>query len=409
MRAGIERIHAYVPGQALRASELAVARGIPLEKLTQGLGVEAMAIPAACEDVVTLAATAGARVVRAARVDPGTIGLLLVATESGIDHAKPAAIFVHELLGIGARCRVWELKHACYSGTAALMTAADWVRAGGARPRRALVIAADIARYPLGSPGEPTQGAGAVAMLVGPEPHVLALDEDGGVHAQQVHDFWRPLRQEDAIVDGRYSVACYLDALAAAFGDCRALERPHLEPGEPFTDRLARIVYHMPFPRMAAKAHRRLLDQDWRAAGRSPAEVEAGAAASYAELVESGVRAVAQIGNCYTASLYLGLASLLEEEGRALGGRRLGLFSYGSGSCAEFFTGVVPPGVAAVADAGVARALAARTFVDVGVYERLRRAGDAGGEPPPGFAGDFVFRGVRDHRRLYGPLEVLAA
>src|SRR5438128_7746445 len=102
-----------------------------------------MAIAPPCEDVVTLAATAGARLLRAARVDPEEIGMLLVATETGVDHSKPVSIFVHDLLGIGRRCRVYELKHACYAGTAALMSAADWVRAGGGRGRRALVIAAD--------------------------------------------------------------------------------------------------------------------------------------------------------------------------------------------------------------------------------------------------------------------------
>ncbi len=119
--------------------------------------------------------------------------MLLVATETGVDHAKPVSIFVHDLLGIGRRCRVYELKHACYAGTAALMTAADWVRAGGGRARRALVIAADIARYEIGSPGEPTQGAGAVAMLVGRAPQALVLSEQSGTYAGNVHDFWRPL------------------------------------------------------------------------------------------------------------------------------------------------------------------------------------------------------------------------
>src|SRR5437773_1811764 len=153
MSVGIERLQVYVPQYALRLTELAAARDIPPEKLTAGLGVQEMAIAPPCEDVVTLAATAGARLLRAADVDPEEIGMLLVATETGVDHSKPVSIFVHDLLGIGRRCRVYELKHACYAGTAALMTAADWVRAGGGRARRALVIAADLARYEIGSPG----------------------------------------------------------------------------------------------------------------------------------------------------------------------------------------------------------------------------------------------------------------
>jgi hydroxymethylglutaryl-CoA synthase len=413
MTVGIDRFAVYVPQYALRLGDLAAARGVPPEKLTAGLGVREMAIAAPCEDVVTLAATAGARLLRAAQVDPAEIGMLLVATETGVDHSKPVSIFVHDLLGIGPRCRVYELKHACYAGTAALMTAADWVRAAPGRARQALVIASDIARYGIGSPGEPTQGAGAVAMLVRPEPRTLVLSEQSGTYAGNVHDFWRPLDRREAIVDGKYSVACYLDALTGAFTDYRALERPALEPDEALSDRLARILYHTPFPKMAAKAHRRLVELDWRATrtrwGGLEPRFEEEAATSYRALAASGLEAVARIGNTYTASLYLCLASLLEAEGRALAGRRLGLFSYGSGCCAEFFTGVVPPSVGAVADAGVAALLGGRTFVDVEAYERLIRAGDTGETPPPGFAGDFVFTGVRDARREYARRGALAA
>src|SRR5581483_6374254 len=357
----------------LRLTDLAAARGVPAEKLTAGLGVHEMAIPAPCEDVVTLAATAGARLLRAAAVDPESIGMLLVATETGVDHSKPVSIFVHDLLGIGHRCRVYELKHACYAGTAALMTAADWVRAGGGRSRRALVIAADIARYELGSPGEPTQGAGAVAMLVGPEPRALVLDGQSGTYAGNVHDFWRPLDRREAIVDGKYSIACYLDALTGAFEAYRTLEQPPLGASETLTDRLARVLYHTPFPKMAMKAHRRLVELDWRA---TPARWQAledrlddAAAESYRERVAPGLVAAARVGNTYTASLYLALASLLEDHGRALVGEHLGLFSYGSGCCAEFFSGRVAADVGAVADAGVAALLARRTFIDVEGYE----------------------------------------
>src|SRR2546430_1922778 len=195
-----------------------------------------------------LAASAGARALRTSRIDPGDIGMLLVATETGVDHAKPVSIFVHELLGIGRQCRVYELKHACYAGTAALMSAADWVRAGGTRARRALVIAADIARYELGSPGEPTQGAGAVPMLVGSAPRALGLGLQSGTYAGNVHDFWRPLHRREPIVDGKYSVECYLDALAGAFMAYRGLERPPLVSGEALADRLVRLLYHTPFP-----------------------------------------------------------------------------------------------------------------------------------------------------------------
>jgi hydroxymethylglutaryl-CoA synthase len=413
MSVGIERIAAYVPSYALSLRDLAVARNVPPEKMTAGLGVHEMAIAAPCEDVVTLAASAGLRCLRRAGVDPGEIGMLLLATETGVDHSKPVGIFVHELLGIGRHCRVYELKHACYAGTAALMTAADWVRASVGRRRKALVIASDIARYELGSPGEPTQGAGAVAMLVGNEPRVLALDADSGTYAANVYDFWRPFGRREALVDGKFSVECYLDALAGAFTQYRAIERPHLASEEALTDRLARLLYHTPFPKMAVKAHRRLIELDWRAAGsrwaKAEPTLEESVAASFRDLAASGIEAVSHIGNTYTASLYLCLAGLLEREARALAGRRVGLFSYGSGCCAEFFTGTVPNGVESVADAGLRDLLKSRTMIDVAQYERLTSGSEAGGEPPPAFGGEFVFQGVRNDRRHYGRMRASMA
>jgi hydroxymethylglutaryl-CoA synthase len=413
MSVGIERIAAYVPSYALSLHDLAHARNVPPEKMTAGLGVHEMAIAAPCEDVVTLAASAGLRCLRRAGVDAGEIGMLLLATETGVDHSKPVGIFVHELLGIGRHCRVYELKHACYAGTAALMTAADWVRAGVGRRRKALVIASDIARYELRSPGEPTQGAGAVAMLVGNEPRVLALEPDSGTYAANVYDFWRPFGRREALVDGKFSVECYLDALAGAFTQYRALERPHLAPEEALSDRLARLLYHTPFPKMASKAHRRLIELDWRAAGQRFAKAEPtldeSIAASFRELAAPGIEAVSHIGNTYTASLYLCLAGIVEREARALAGRRLGLFSYGSGCCAEFFTGTVPNGVESAADAGLRQLLNTRTMIDVAEYERLMTSGEAGGEPPPAFAGEFVFNGVRNDRREYGRMRASLA
>src|SRR5262249_57020504 len=136
---------------------------------------------------------------------------------------------------------------------------------------------------------------------------------------------------------------------------------------EALPERFARLLFHTPFPKMAMKAHRRLVEVDWRSApsrwaGLDPAALDAAAEASYRELAAPGLEAVARVGNTYTASLYLCLAALLEKEGRALAEKRLGLFSYGSGCCAEFFAGTIPERIAG--DAGVAAVLAARTFID---------------------------------------------
>jgi len=50
-----------------------------------------------------------------------------VSTESGVRSFQTGASFVQGLLKIGERCRVYEIKHACYGGTAGLVNSIDWI------------------------------------------------------------------------------------------------------------------------------------------------------------------------------------------------------------------------------------------------------------------------------------------
>jgi hydroxymethylglutaryl-CoA synthase len=404
----------YVPGEVLLAETLAEARNTPVEKLKVGLGMHEMAVVPPWEDTVSLAANAGLRALGDG-VSPDEIGLCIVGTESGIDHSKAAAIFVHELLGLPSTCRTYEVKHACYGGTAALQTACDWIASGSARGRKALVIAADIAKYPPESAGEPTQGAGAVAMVVSANPAILEFDRSRvGIFAEQVHDFWRPLDMAQALVDGKYSLDCYLDALAGAFDDYRvqAEAAGDLPKGEGvLLDRFARFLYHTPFPKMAWKAHAMLAPKDWQSSAERAAllgeDLAAAVKADYAERVDGTLWASRRIGNTYTASMYFGLAATLEREAVALVGKELAFFSYGSGCCSEFFTGRVLPGAPREAEGfGLEAMLDARRRVEMAEYERHHgKTGLRGVESPevPGaeFAGPFFYAGTVEDKRIY--------
>ena len=217
-----------------------------------------------------------------------------------------------------------ELKQACYSGTAAVQFASALVEQ---RPdRRVLIIASDIARYGLGTPGEPTQGCGAVAMIVSAEPRLLTLDREYGVHVEDVMDFWRPNYTDEAIVDGKFSTRMYLSVLMETF------QQYVQQSGRTCVD-LDRFCYHLPFTRMAEKAHIRLA----KACGvphmtAHMLERQVGYSMHYNRVS----------GNSYAASLYIGLASLLDTCPDDLAGQRVGMYSYGSGCVGEYFSGVVP-------------------------------------------------------------------
>jgi hydroxymethylglutaryl-CoA synthase len=409
---GIEAIAVAIPRHYLTLEDLAVARGIVPAKYTVGLGAKEMAVADPGEDTVALAATAVAKLLRAHDVDREAIGMLVVGTETGVDHSKPVASFVQGLLGLPRAMRTFDTQHACYGGTAALMAACDWIASGSAAGRSALVVCSDIARYGLETPGEPTQGAAAVAMLVSERPALLRLDHGlSGVFSTDVHDFWRPVGRREALVDGHYSIDCYLDAVAGAYRMWRdeATRRDLLEAGSaPRSAQLARIAYHMPFCKMARKAHAQVRRTELEELNGGPLDAEALAreeadgAASFEAQVAPSLLLPSRIGNTYTGSLYLGLASMLHSGATELAGKRVGLFSYGSGCASEFFSGVVAEGAAAViARAGLDELLAGRARIDVAGYERLMNLSRDEPLAVPPEKGTFRFAGVREDRRTY--------
>jgi len=73
-------------------------------------------------------------------------------------------------------CGGIECKFAWVSGSYALYDNTNWIRAGEAEDKYALVVVSDIAKYDLGSSGEVTQGAGAIAMLLNDDPRLLSFD-----------------------------------------------------------------------------------------------------------------------------------------------------------------------------------------------------------------------------------------
>ena len=321
---GIHRISFYTSRYCLPLEDLAAARGVDFKKYAVGIGQEIMGVPPPDEDIITMAASAAKPIID--ELGPDGIDLLFFATESSVDQSKSAGLFLHGLLGLPSRCRVVELKQACYSGTIGLRMAAQAVAASPSS--RALVVASDIARYDLGSPGEPTQGCGAVAMLVTADPALLTLDPEYGVHAEDVMDFWRPNYREEALVDGKYSTRIYLNTAVEAWRQYGEMT------GRTLSD-FARCCYHIPFTNMAAKAHDRLLK-------------ESGIGGDRKALIESQVRDSLGYnritGNTYSASLYEGLACLLDTCSEPLDEKRIGFFSYGSGSVGEFFSARVTEG-----------------------------------------------------------------
>ncbi len=396
MAAGIDDIAIYIPRLYIDASDFAVNRGLDPIKLQKGLGVSQMAIVDANQDPACLAANACLQIMQKNKLSPEDIGRLYISTESAFDESKAMNSYVigmlEQVYGQGAfeHCGGVETKFACVSGSYALYDNANWIRAGEADGKYALVVVSDIAKYDMGSSGEMTQGAGAVVMLLNNNPRLLAFDPKvTSTSIKDEYDFYRPFGKETPIVHGQYSNLLYMIQVRKALESYKkkVLSTGLIKMGEDETilDHMDYINMHLPYSNMGKKALAYLVRHEWRQLPRwenilddigmkepipkdprGTIESVLGdeefmakdheftklftTTPEYQEVYESKLSssliASSMIGNLYTASLYLGFRSSLEFEhkkGIDLEGKRIGFGSYGSGSSAMVFSGVVQP------------------------------------------------------------------
>ena len=315
MDIGIDKINFFTSNLYVDMTELAITRNEDPDKYLIGIGQSKMAVIPPTQDIVTMGANAAESMLT--DEDKEEIDLVIVGTESGIDNSKSAAAYIADLLGLRDDIRTFEIKQACYGATAALQMAKAQVALNP--DSKALIIGADIAKYGLNTPGEVTQGGGAVAMLVSANPKLLSFEGGSTYLSRNIMDFWRPLGHSEALVDGKYSSNVYLDFFNNVYSNYKD------KTG--FTiDNFEALLFHLPYTKMGLKALR-----------EAQKDADAKVSAKLTHRFEDSRLYNRQVGNLYTGSLYLSLLSLLENNNDLKSGDRLGLFSYGSGAQGEFF------------------------------------------------------------------------
>ena len=320
---GVDAISFFTSNMYIDLASIAEHRHLPADKFYNALGQYQMGVPAIDEDVVTLAANAATRIVN--DENRNSITHVFFATESGIDQSKSAATYIHGLLKLSENCRAVELKQACYSGTAALQFGLALIARDPSQ--KILVLASDIARYGLGTEGESSQGCGAVAFILSANPRILAISTESGYCTRDIMDFWRPNYRDEALVEGLYSSRMYLQCLEQCW------KIYHEKASRPFSE-YSQFCYHTPVARLAEKAHKLLCKMNEKIISDEEAEKQLYNSLFYGRT----------IGNTYTASMYVALNSLMDNAKEDLSGQRVGLFSYGSGCVAEYFSGVFTKG-----------------------------------------------------------------
>ena len=424
---GIDAIDFYVPPIGLKISDLAIARNIEPAKLEKGLGLKSMALMDVDEDAASMAANALYKLIANNNIDPKSVGRIYLGTESALDAAKPTATYavgmVEEKLAKqhGLRCfkncDVVDMTFACVGAVDALENCIDWIKSS--LERKAIVIASDVAKYELASTGEYTQGAGAVAMLISSNPSIISFNETFGISMEHVGDFFKPRRllrnkdlngdidiqkitstnkavlelfYEEPVFDGQYSNECYAKRIKEGIEHFIEQKNTNL-----LTD-WDKLVFHLPY---AFQGRRMMLDIwiDWMKENGKLGDIEnevgkedhndiktwkksVSKSSLYKtfvkEKIADGEVASGEIGNMYTASIFMSLISHLYvscENNQELEGKRFGFISYGSGSKSKVFEGTIQNNwKSKTKHLSLFDSLSNRTFIDFETYEKLHNS-----------------------------------
>jgi len=375
-KVGIDAMYVYVPRLHVDNSELAVARNEDPKHFTEGVGISRFAIPGPNEDQASMAATAAYHLMEDRGISPKEIFRIDTPTESGLDASRALVSDVvgmlEQVYGKGSLSHVmgYEQKFACVSGMERLLDTAAWFAAEWNSRKYGLVLTTDIAKYNLGSREEPTQGAAAAALLIGSDPRLLEIIPGalGSALRHERGDFKKPGGRTIALVDGQRSYASYLSEMKEAwlnFGNSIksiAFMKPRAE--ESILDHVSRAVYHNPHKKMVMGAYASLLVHEWRTLPRWKKVVEeigdepsrSGMSDvdyytsspyqeyrrkfmkshwfldSFEEKIGTSTKAPELVGNSYSASVFVGLDSILENDKSDLTGTNVILCGYGSGS-----------------------------------------------------------------------------
>lgn len=338
MVVGIEAMNIFGGMAYLDVKELADFRKLNQNRFHNLLMKEkTVALP--CEDPVTYGVNAAKPIIDTlSESEKNKIELLITCSESGIDFGKSMSTYIHDYLGLNKNCRLFEIKQACYSGTAGLQMAINFILSNTSKNAKALVIATDISRFLVTEGGEaltedwsyaePSAGAGAVAVLISNKPYIYQVDIGAnGYYGCEIMDTCRPIADSES-GNADLSLLSYLDCCEQTFK-----EYQKRVANVNYKDTFQYLCYHTPFGGMVKGAHRTMMR---KLVGCKGDEIEK----DFLDRVLPGLDLCQRTGNIMGGTVLLAIASTIIN-GEFKTPKRLGCFSYGSGCCSEFYSGIV--------------------------------------------------------------------
>lgn len=370
MGIGIEKINIYAGSLVLDIEKLAIARERDVKFFKEELMLDSKSQNVDYEDVITMAVNAAKPIIT--EEDKKDIELCIFATESGLDFCKTNSTYVCRYLGLKPQVRNFEIKNACYAATCAIQMAIGWI-ASVAPGKKALIVSSDINYDHEGRVGEEVPAIGAVAILVSDKPKVIEYElGKNGYYTFECTDYARPTATWD-IINGEESLFAYLECADGAWEHYKKVVGENLD----FNSYFKRVVYHTPFGGLVRLAHGNILKENYPGIKRSEIKV------NFEEKVLKSFKIPRTVGNTYSSTVYTSLVSLLLDDDDIKPGDRIGIYSYGSGSCAEFYSAIVLPGATEyIRSLGIDDHLNARRELSIDEFDHLSRLRSSHAEKP---------------------------
>ena len=361
-RIGIIAIDMYVPMRYVSQEDLENGDQCA-GKYTIGLGQKNMAFTDDREDIGSMMLSVTSSLMEKYGISFNDIGRLEIGTETLIDKSKSVKTVMMELFGSNTDLEGITNVNACYGGTAALLNSIAWIESSDWDGRYALVVCGDIAVYDVG-PARPTGGCGTIAILLGPDAPLVFEPGVRASHCLDIYDFYKPQHSEYATVDGRLSQKAYLSSVDV----CYQRYKTKVKKNYPTTTSVTAshfdyFAFHSPYNKLVQKGFARLFYIDF-IDGSSVEDISLTSALTSiqhipiedtyeSKEVETSLKTISQqkfsnivmpcchisreVGNCYTGSVFANLLSILVQQGEALVDKRIGMFSFGSGSIATMY------------------------------------------------------------------------
>lgn len=216
---------AYVPLYRIERTAIAEQHG-------DYAGGGETAVPAHDEDVVSLAVSAAKHALDHAGVDGTDLDAVYAATTSDPFDERGVAPHVGYAVGADGAVRTGDFQGSARAATNALLAADDTVTAG--RAETALVVAADVLHADPGTSAEQTAGAGAGALVVGPDSASgVATVEDAASETTGFVGRFKRAGSSPQEGDGRFNRENYLDAVTGAVERLGDVDPDHAAVPEP--------------------------------------------------------------------------------------------------------------------------------------------------------------------------------